>query len=485
MKKFILFVMIAGLLILGNSCNENTITDPGTGNTQNDLTVDPVVQDQASSGFQVNGYVQSMQEIEDLTATSSTNAGDVGPSYSTKMIKMASNAVHSFRAAQAQINFQPSLAKIASEITLFYEDTLDANGNKYRSAFLYDPSAGNFRFYVAIYEFAPRTIGGHQFQAKLAYDSTDVIAAGTNLDSLNDLSISNIYNLQKFKADFVVTQTESNIDVTSWSTDGQPLEFVISSVSTYNQDAQLAKVTNTFVGHADGSGVVTRVMEFKDGTKTTTTYTFGNNNSGSFTREGRDGINVTGSFDRVFDDGRGFYNATTTFPDGGYIKSIVKNAIVAYDSTTMRFDADYHELITFAADSVDSAHVVVYRDDMNGVSGMTVTRRNGAHGSFVFQNTDNLNLMTGFWVTRNSYYIDIRAEYYLDGSSYLHYKVYTNEASFSGGDDPIVDAEYNFSADQSGSGTISYQGKTYDVTLGSNGQGSILLGGKKRTIRIY
>jgi len=151
MKKLILMLMFASALFLTNACKENSVGTPGDTNSQNDLTVDPVVQDQAAAGFQVNGYVQSMQEIEDLTATSSADAGDVGPS-STKMIKMATNAIHSFRAAQSRINFQPSLAKIASENIIFSVDTLDENGNKYRAAILYDPIARYFRFYEAIYD---------------------------------------------------------------------------------------------------------------------------------------------------------------------------------------------------------------------------------------------------------------------------------------------------------------------------------------------
>ncbi len=485
MKKFILLFMFAGLLIVSNSCKENTIIDPGNDQTQNDLTVDPVVQDQATAGFQVNGYVQSSQEIEDVTATSGDNAINSGPSFGQSIVKMAIKTVSALRAAQNKADYSRTLAKVSGEVTLFYQDTVDAHGNKTRSALLFDPLAGQFRFYIVIYDFAPRHVGDRTVEAKLTYDSTDVIQKGTSLDSLDNFTPSNIYNLQKFKDGFIVAQTETQIEITGWSANNEPLDFTATSISTYAPDANITKVTSAFTGHADGSGVITRTIEFSDGTSTTTTYTFGNDNSGTFTRTSRNGVNVSGSFNRVFDDGKGFYNATITFPAGSYIKTIVKNATVTYDSVNYNFNADYHEVITFAADSVDSAHVVIAKDLLNGITTMTVTRRNGAHGSFQFQETDNVNVMTGYWITHKGFYVDVRAEYYADGSSYVHYKVYTDEAAFNNGDDPIVDAEYNFGADQSGNGTVTYKGKKYEVTLGANGEGSILLGGKQRTVRLY
>jgi len=187
----------------------------------------------------------------------------------------------------------------------------------------------------------------------------------------------------------------------------------------------------------------------------------------------------------VKDDGNGSYEATWTFPAESYLKTIFRSAAVSADSVAGYFHSNFFERIDFASGDVDSVRINFTKDFFNNITTLNVTRRNGAYGSFTMEEQDQLSVLTGYWVTHDSFYVDVRAEYYQDGSSYLYYAVYQNRASFENGDDPILVAEYNFAPDGSGEGVVRKDGETYEVTLDDGGVGQITLNGAKAQFNMY
>ena len=90
----------------------------------------------------------------------------------------------------------------------------------------------------------------------------------------------------------------------------------------------------------------------------------------------------------------------------------------------------------------------------------------------------------GDWTTWNDYYIELTAELYIDGSGHVHYEVWTNEASYNNGDNPILVVDYYFSPDNEGNGTLSYEDKTYEISADESGQGTISHDGKSKQFNI-
>ncbi len=475
MRKW-MFILIAFALAV--SCQDNA-----TNSKNEELEVDASLEEQVALGYQVNQYVATGDEIEQMTKGFEDPGLGSGLAMSQDQQKRLRQTLAEYERIKPSLSMPASLRKIQGETPIFESDTTNEFGDSVRTAILLDVVNGTMRFYYVIYYFAERTFEGRNFQTNMVYDSVDIkfVFTGENFDTVEP---TQFYALQRFKEDFTLQSVETVLDITAFSND-EVQAFESRTVSIYHSDSQLDSSVVTVDFKIDGTSTITQTFYYDDGTSRSSSVTFLTDNTGTFSRTLRNGVSVSGSFDQAWDDGVGSYQATWSFPAGNYLTSIFRSAAVTADTLAGLFNANFFEKITFATGDIDSSRIIISKDFVQGVTTYDITRRNGAHGQLKVQELDDLSVMTGYWVTYDSFYVDIRAEYYSDRSSYLIYKVYENQAAFDAGADPIVVAEYNFAPDGSGTGIVTADGVKYEVELDETGVGQILRNGVRKTINMY
>jgi len=461
--------LFSTLILFG--CDTKATDDGGT------LEVEDVVAEQAAFGFQINDIANTSNEIEEINADPMDVDTDGGFDGSATLNALKSRALESAEALkQMQLNV-PSLAKTSSDSALYsISDTL-ANGTIVRWAMYYDVFTGKVRYVTVTYNYP-------ELQ-NMTYDSMEIVIDMGVPYGTGSGNAESLYELQLFKESFFIEKIESEISLSGYS-GGEPGAITASSETHYRPGRDLSWKKLTASMNADGSGTVAKVFYFSDGTSSSASYTFNTDHTGTFTKTRRDGTVVTGTFDQVRDDGSGSYTALIDFPAGYYLDKIEKEAsmLLASDILTVQFA----QKIFFSTGEIDSSNSTITVEEIDGgtVTTITAQRRNGAHGTITVTDLDDgTSSMSGVWTTWDGYYILVNAEYYIDGSSHMHYDVYTNEASYNNGDDPIITADYNFTGEAGGEGTITYNGTEYDVVFDGSGKAEISDGTSTKTINLY
>ncbi len=481
MQRYILSFL---MLIIGMglySCDNST-----TSNKEAELEVSESVEDQAAVGFELNEYFQSSSEIEAITnpgADVEDLSFDGQGSFST-ISGIAKQVFKSSRNIDVAMIRSKQLNKTTLIIPFPVVDTTYEDGNRHRQGGYFDTDSNLIVYYDVIYEFAEVNVNGQTFDPKVTYDSTAFKGYLSESDSI-DFSDARVYNLKKYKEGFPLRTVEVFIELGGWL-NGEPTSFIATSVSTFSSDLEIVKIVNKLNYNVDGTGTITRTLHFKDGSISTTTYTFNGDNTGSFSREFRDGTTVTGEFNDVADDGNGYYRSLTDFKSHKYLDTIYKSATVNWDSLAETFDASFFRSVRFLTGDSSYASILIASDGNTGISTIEISRHNGANGKFNVQELDDVTLLTGWWITRDSLYVTVSAEYYGEGSGVFSYAVYTNKASYDNGDAAIATAKYNFSPVGDGTGIITLADQsTIEVSFNENGFGKLRQNGEVKTFNLF
>jgi hypothetical protein len=149
------------------------------------------------------------------------------------------------------------------------------------------------------------------------------------------------------------------------------------------------------------------------------------------------------------------------------------------------YNISLSETVIFSSGRVDSARIDIQVEEVEDVktTEIEVRKANGAQGRFTITESEEVSELVGEWYTWNQYFIEIEAEYYTDGSGHLIYRVY--EPPYQEGNDPILVAEYFFSPDASGEGTLVHNGLTYLIRFTGGDQGEIIYGSKKTHFNLF
>jgi len=450
-----------------------------TTGSDDDLEIDAVVAAQAIAGWEINESVNSGRNIQELTNTSDQYEDDsiLEGLNGGVLLKQQMNRMYS----EMQLHFEDnSLKKTSGDSLIWYQElNREGWGFDVRKALYFNAETGRLRFYEVHFDF--------QEHHKLTYDSAEVsVFVGENWFEPVSEQITEMYRLQEFKSDFMLQSIESRITATEY--EGDEISAVeISTISTYNPERNLDRVVRTLILNSDESGTMTEIFYFRDDTSILNSVTFRNDGTGSFAKERRDGTVITGTFNIVEDDMHGEFTENVDFPAGRYIDRIERHAIISILLPDSIFSAGLKETKYFESGKVDSASLAIQVQEIYGVKTTTMShsKPNGAHGILVVRESDGTSVMTGHWITWDEYYIDVTAEYYIDGSGYLHYEVYQSQDAFQNEEAPLIVADYYFSADQTGSGELVYNGDTYKVTFGDEGKAEISKGEKTTVLNVY
>ncbi len=464
----VLFLFSAFLLF---NC-QNSTTDKG-GN----LEVEDVVAEQAAFGFQINDIASTSGEIEEINADPMDVNTDVGIGGTASLNALKARALNAAETMKQKSFDVSSLAKTAGDSAIFSGSDTLANGKIVRWAIYYDISTGKTRM-VSV------TLNYPEFQ-NLSYDSLEVVMDSGIPYGTGSGNVERFFEQQMFKESFFIEKIESEITFSDYS-GGKAESLTATRETQYRPGRDLLRKTLTASMHADGSGTIANMFYFSDGTSSSGTFTFNADHTGSFTKTRRDGTVVSGTFDQVRDDGSGSYTSLIDFPAGYYLDKIEKEAsmLLANDILTVQFA----QKIFFSSGEIDSSNSTITVEEIEGgtITTITAQKRNGAHGTItVTEMDDGTSSMSGVWTTWDDHYILVNAEYYIDGSSHMHYDVYTDEASYNNGDDPIITADFNFTGEAGGEGTLTYNGTEYTVTFDGSGKGEISDGTSTKTINLY
>ena len=470
MRTLHLLLVITFAAFLFFSC-ENTLTDE-----KEKLELDSVVEEQAAFGWQVTRMVASSDDIEGLTQNSIYDEEEKTPEL-PGMSLLTKKAERFAQELRTKLPDAVPLMKIAGgDSLLFFEEKFVGQQGS-RAAFYYNFETGKARVFEVIFQFPS--------WRNLVYDSTEIKAdLNLTLDISDDDRIEEISNLHLFKDSYFVNKIETSIEVTDY--DGTTITGAIAGKDAYYKpDRWLTHLKQRAELNPDQSGTLREDFTYKDGTTSYESITFYPNNTGTFSRMRRDGTEITGEFNQVEDDLYGFYKETMDFPDGRYIDKIFKSATVSLTMPDSIFNAAFEEIVYFGSGKIDSTFIGIASDEDNGVktTNLEIHKPNGAFGTIEVVESESENTLNGNWTTWNDYYIIVSAEFYFDGSSHVHYEVYA--PPYNPGDDPVIVADYYISPDQSGTGTLSHNGESYELNFEESGKATVTLDGQSTDINLF
>lgn len=472
MQHSVLKIMLLILVLLIMGCEDNA-TDADT-----DLAVDPLVEEQASIGWEINETVLAGADIMDMTKSSELIAESDMSAFSEAADMK--NRMNGMIKEMQQTFVQANLQKVTGDSLIFIDP--DA-GRRWAydmtRALYFDAETGRLRYVEVRFNYPE----GH----RLCYDSTEIVFyTEGEWYEFNESHLAELYQLQQFREGFLLQSIESRMTATEF--EGNEITGVeISRDSYYNPDNRLSHINQYIKINADGSGVLQSEHNFSDGSTLMNEITFNADGTGTFSKERRNGTTITGSFDSVEDDLHGSWTEIVDFPDDLYVNRLERLAVVSIVLPDSIFNAAFREVIFFDSGKIDSSSAAMQVQEEGGVKTTTLnrTKPNGAHGTFVIVEQQDVSSLDGYWITWNGYYVSVSAEYYMDGSGYLHYEVYITEEAFLNGEEALIVADYFFSPDRSGEGTLVQDGKHYDITFDASGSAEITDGKKARMIHLY
>ncbi len=467
MRKSLHILLGLSLLFLAHCSDDPT-------STNDTLTIDPQLKEFAAFGWEVNDIVVTGSDIQDLTAggVSSVNQEISGLTGASKLKTLAQEM------RIRCLDYLPEPFRLQKPQTdslyYFYDDTTLG----LRRAIYFDEALSVARYYEVRYKFPGwRT---------MTYDSAEIaVNLNFTLEFSQDDYLQSAARLQLFKDHFMIQKINSALVVTDHS--GQDITgFEASIDSYYHETRRLAHMRQYIKINPDKSGTLREDFDFSDGTTAYNTVTFYPNYTGTFSRLLRDGTTISGSFNSIEDDLSGSFSETIDFPVGRYIDRIFKEATVSLTLPDSILYASFTRSIHFANGTIRTANIDLTAYDEFGVRmvNVAITKGNGAHGNFTIQVTETEAFLAGNWTTANdAYFILITAEYYADGSAHLSYRVF--QMPYTDGDDPILVADYYFSPDGQGEGTVIYQDELYLISFDSYDSAEIRNADKIGRINLY
>jgi hypothetical protein len=467
MNKFAFFTVLLFSVFIFSSCEKDS------GPQDQALEIDATLTEHSTFGWEINDLVKSGEDISGLTQSSEMLTAEYDNSISLQSMKI--QGVQMVREAGSILRQGSYLAKTLSDsLYISYDDTLKGE----RCGMYYNSETGWATYYFVKYKFMD--------WRPLVYDSAAVVIDfNSTFEDSTDDRLTELYQQQLFKDFFFIQEITGELVITHY--DGTEISGLEATKHTYyHANRFLQHLKQTVDLNPSQTGTLREDFEFRDNTTAYRSVTFNNDYTGTFSKQWRDGTQVSGSFNRVEDDLQGSFTELIDFPAGRYVDRIMKSAEVAIDTVEAIFSAEFIRYIYFSSGRIDTTEISLWSNLDEGLRTaiLEVRKANGAHGIFTLVQSGSEGELTGTWTTWNEYLIQIEAEYYSDGSAHIHYEVFAPPPPYNL-DDPILIADYDISPDGSGSGTITYQDEVYQVSFDGLDKAEISRGGKKARVNLY
>lgn len=463
---YLLIICIVGLYMTG--CEIDPV-EP-----ENELQLDGNMAQLAASGWNANRLVSSGSEIEEVTQISQYLEED-GANGVPGVGSLKRQAVSLFNQTKLHSSSHKRLMKSMADSLFFFEDD---SVNGVRKALYYNSDNGIARYYEVKYKFPA--------WRNIIYDSCEVrVDLNCTLEDTLDDILLNLHQLQRFKEKFFIQDIEADLKVTDWD-GGEPVGVELVKNTGYRSNWFLRHLRQFIKLVPDKSGELREDFEYKDGKTSYKQVKFYTDNTGEFEEKKRNGTVVSGRFNSLEDDGEGSWEELTDYPEGRYIDKIQKSAQLWLTLPDSILTIKLVETKYFRTGKVNTDSARIITQEQSGVKNSTLHyyKHNGEHGTLHVVENEAGSTVEGNWTTVDDFYILLNAEYYIDGSGHIHFEAYTTEADYRNGVDPILVADYYFSPDGSGSGTLTYQGKKYELIFDESGEAKVALDDKSTTINL-
>lgn len=468
MKRFVenfrlnQLLLLAGLLFFLSSC-ENTVDPPNDDNNP-DFSVNAGVKSTAQFGWQMMHQVNTSRQFNDiLEGEDGAVTDEMGMINTMGKVRKQASKMYQVRDYARAANL---IQKGASDSLIWYEEWTDPeSGISGRRGLYYDPESGNARIFEVIFDFPA--------DVEISYDSTSVAAfLGPDLNDDSDDRVLSLDKETRFTPGFHLVSVLSNVTPTAYDDDNEIISATAENIVNYGNDAELSKLTQNAEFNHEENSTFSELLEFRDNTTHSRSITFYPSNTGIFSESWRDGTTVNGDFDDFEDDNQGSVNRIINFASNPLVTRLEQGAAYALNPDDSSSTATLTEIIDFTTGNVDSTRVNLQRRMEDGYwrEYLTIRTNNEGQASLKITYFDEYKEIEAEHIDTEDRYYRLNAVEYPDGSGELWLKVYTSQASYNSGDDPIYTLHIIYGPDGSGKGEVTEGDMTYQVTLSADGE---------------
>lgn len=467
-KTFSSYFFSLMLIVLAACSSNNPVTPPD----DNKKPVDETVQATSQSGADIYKNVNSFEEISDFMqgeqALADLDIPEVeNPQAAMKFFQdVQKRAVARLKPA---VKSAPALQSASGDSVIWDVTERDTvAGVTHHVRLTYNPETGQGVLTIKDFEFRD--------SHPLISDSTRVVAdLNFTILNPNDDVLVSLENIKRFKEGHLIHEEKGTFTPDPYSPGSEPDGGVLTSDISYSSTSFISSTTERFEYHAGQGGSYSKTTTFSDNSKHMESITFNEDGTGSFSETRRDGTQIEGTFDSADEDGTGSFTKTTTFPAGHNPVSIAESGNFTMNLADSTINGTFERVVTLEDGTVQTERVTVNQTLIDDVKSTTLNVENpdGSSGFITIIETPDVNQISGEWIEADDTFIKFSAEGYTDGSAHLKFDVWASVVSFENGDDPIASGEFDFYPDGSGSGTITKDGVTYNVTI--NPDGSVVI----------
>ena len=464
MRRYLAIKLIAlciACAAIFNSCDEAAVTPP---DDTNSLQLSDASKSAATVGWQtINSLKTESQISQTVKGTMGGITDEIGIINTPIELHRTFNKARQTRAAALHAGI---LNKLTGDSLIWMEEWDDpVSGTAGRRALYYDAQNGNGRIYEVIYKF-PQHL-------QLTYDSTEVtIYFGNSLADTTDDKFLKLYKNTKFNADFVVREVIGIGEATHWDSNNEVTGATVSNEIFYGNQIEIEKLTQQVDFLPDRSGSVMEKFHYRDNTESTRQISYLPDHTGTYSEVWRDGTTVSGTFDEFGDDYHAAFTRTIQFSNHPWLDKINDRAEYTFNPTDSSSNGTVGRLINFLDGTIDSLEVTAQRQKSGDFWTETLQIQTAHDGStnVTITEKNQFNEFTGEHFSPEGLYIRFNGTEYQNGSGELWLYVYTSKTAYDNGEPPILTAHYIYNPDGSGNGTLSENGKDYQISFEADGE---------------
>ncbi len=462
-KKFLQLMVLlglGGLFLFLSSCDEAP-TGPEPGGE--DLQLSKAAAGAATLGWQTLHELNTQSQFAELAA-----GEDGGISDAPGMVNSLPDIRREAHKASRVVWFAQKagpLRKTTGDSLIWSEEWDDpVSGTAGRRALFYDPVGGTGRIYEVIYKFPP--------QVQLRYDSTAVLLyLGPTLTDSTDDRLLRVDKLSRFEPGFAVERVEGSVEATDWGASNEVTGAIANNNVLYGNQTELWQMEQRGELDPDGSAQFSETLTYRDNTTLQRQVSFHPDHTGTFSESWRDGTTVTGTFDLFEDDNHAKITRTVNFADHPLLEKLQNVAEYTFHPADSSSEGLLSEVLFFKNGSVDSTRIEAQRRFVDGYWTETLAIQTANEGSTNIEiiHKESFKEFSGDHTAADGFYARFHGTEYQDGSGELWLEIYASRTAYENGADPLLTLHIFYSPDGSGRGTLTENGKTYQVKFAPNG----------------
>ncbi|GAB4184290.1 MAG: hypothetical protein Kow00108_21870 [Calditrichia bacterium] len=352
-----------------------------------------------------------------------------------------------------------------SDSTLFYWPWNDSSGSSGYLKATYDFENDLGYLYLVTLTTPPANI--------VNYDSVlFVVKLNYTLNDDSDDLLQSIHQTTKFRDLVIVRQRQVSILINEYDAQMEPTDISLTETDDFSELSFINQrsVNGSFViANADTNVYLSERFDFRNSEYVIKTLSISSNGTGTYTESRSNGINASGTFDILEDDGHGELHILLDFPSGHYVDKINKDAIIDVNLETGLISEFFSQKYTFSDGSIDSGWVNIVSEDEFETATITFENSRGESGELQFTSHEDYESLNGWLIDAEQHYFILDIKAYPDRTQHIRVDVYASKEAYDNGDDPIYVFNIIVSPDGSGTGQLATADGAYEVEMKNDG----------------